>query len=142
MHPSVDLQFVAIEQDCPPSDLIILPGSKNVLGDLKQLIDKGWRKHIHKHLRYGGKVIGICGGYQMLGHTLHDPDAIESNLSHADGFALLNTKTTLHPEKQLKKASANIINDKLSKASVQGYEIHCGVTLPLPSTQDLSLIHI
>lgn len=61
----------------PDADLLILPGSKNVLADLAWLRDAGWDALIKRHLRYGGKVIGICGGMQMLGRTLADPHGVE-----------------------------------------------------------------
>ena len=128
MHADVDLQFVSVEQNAIEADLIILPGSKNVLGDLAKLKAAGWSKLLKRHLRYGGKVIGICGGYQMLGGQISDPDAIETNLGTAQGFELLNTATVLHPEKQLKRVSGSFASDELKSATVKGYEIHCGVT--------------
>ena len=67
MHPQVDLQFIGPGADIPPADLIIVPGSKSVRADLVWLKTNGWDKVIERHLRYGGKVLGICGGYQMLG---------------------------------------------------------------------------
>lgn len=128
MHPNVDLQFVSVDQACPPADLVILPGTKNVLGDLERLKNAGWTQVLNKHLRYGGKVIGICGGYQMLGDLLSDPDAVETKLGECKGFGLLPITTILKPEKQLKRVSGNFINSQLSDAAIVGYEIHCGVT--------------
>ena len=128
MHPNVDLQFVAIDHTCPSADLIILPGSKNVLSDLAKLKDSGWHEHLLKHLRYGGKVIGICGGYQMLGQTINDPHKVESNLASSNGFELLRLTTTLHPEKQLEATEANLIGDGFDNVKVTGYEIHCGIS--------------
>ncbi|MGK0373908.1 MAG: adenosylcobyric acid synthase [Arenicella sp.] len=128
MHPNVDLQFVSVKHHHIEADLIILPGSKNVLGDLAALKHAGWQQTLQRHLRYGGKVIGICGGYQMLGGLISDPLAIETNLGSAQGFGLLETSTVLHPEKQLKRVSGAFINPKLNKSMVNGYEIHCGIT--------------
>lgn len=138
MHPNVDLEFVSIKQPCPSADLIILPGSKNVLGDLQSLKESGWKKSIQKHLRYNGKVIGICGGYQMLGQHLNDPHAIESELNNLTGFGLLDITTDLEPEKQLKQVTGKLIGLKVNDVSFQdsgsqcieikGYEIHCGVS--------------
>ncbi len=130
MHPNVDLNFVAVDQPCPAADLIILPGSKNVLGDLAALKLAGWHTHIEKHLRYGGKVIGICGGYQMLGNTLADPHEIETAIGKTTGFGLLNIDTTLFPEKQLKQVDAEFIAPGFGRAKIKGYEIHCGVSQP------------
>lgn len=128
MHPNVNLQFVSVEQPCPPADLIILPGSKNVLGDLQQLKNAGWQNTLVKHLRYGGKVIGICGGYQMLGDLLSDPDAVETELGEVNGFGLLPMSTVLKPEKQLKRVSGRFSSPKLSHSELTGYEIHCGIS--------------
>lgn len=128
MHPDVDLLFVPIEKHIAEADLIILPGSKNVLGDLASLKAAGWEQTLKRHIRYGGKVIGICGGYQMLGGDISDPDAVETNLGHGQGFGLLETSTVLHAEKQLKRVSGSFVSAQLNKATVSGYEIHCGVT--------------
>ncbi len=128
MHPMVDLKFVSVDQTDFEADLIILPGSKNVLGDLARLKQAGWRSRLNQHLRYGGKVIGICGGYQMLGGEISDPDAIETALGSDNGFGLLNTKTILYPEKQLKRVKGTLVGDKFASAAIDGYEIHCGIT--------------
>jgi len=134
MHPKVDLEFVSIEQPPPAADLIILPGSKNVLGDLNALREAGWAKAIDKHLRYGGRVMGICGGYQMLGQTLSDPDCVETRLGQVKGFSLLPINTVLEPEKQLKRVSGRLVlaghnsGTTTKPAELSGYEIHCGVS--------------
>jgi len=128
MHPNIDLEFVSIKQPCPNADLIILPGSKNVLGDLSSLKESGWQASLNKHLRYGGKIIGICGGYQMLGQSLNDPHAIESKLNSLTGFGLLDITTTLEPEKQLKQVSGKFIVNGFNDIQIQGYEIHCGIS--------------
>jgi adenosylcobyric acid synthase len=128
MHPNVDLQFVSVKHQQIDADLIILPGSKNVLGDLAALKAAGWQQTLLRHVRYGGKVIGICGGYQMLGGLISDPQSIETNLGSAQGFGLLETTTVLHPEKQLKRVSGEFTNLQMNKSMVNGYEIHCGIT--------------
>lgn len=131
MHPDVDLQFVPVTQHQIEADLVILPGSKNVLGDLAALKSAGWGRILERHVRYGGKVIGICGGYQMLGGLISDPSAVETNLGSAHGFGLLDTTTVLHPEKQLKRVTGVFINPQIGSSTVSGYEIHCGVTSPI-----------
>ena len=140
MHPKVDLEFVSVDQPCPPADLIILPGSKNVLQDLERLKSSAWSEQLNRHLRYGGKVIGICGGYQMLGDKLSDPDAIESNQQETVGFGLLPAETVLQPEKMLKRVQAAFGADFQLRSlglgepdinhehQISGYEIHCGIT--------------
>ncbi|CAG0906741.1 unnamed protein product, partial [Darwinula stevensoni] len=101
LHPQVDFRYVWHEEVIPPADLIILPGSKNTGVDLAWLRSQGWEGAIQRHLRYGGKVIGICGGMQMLGQAIHDPHGIEGVPSSHQGLGLLDFATILQPEKQL-----------------------------------------
>ena len=126
LHPQIDFQYVKHNQPIPPADLIILPGSKNVGFDLNWLIDQGWQPAIERHLRYGGKVIGICGGLQMLGRNIFDPDQVESDTSCYPGLGLLDHQTTLNTEKQLKNRCGILNLPPFPK--VQGYEIHAGIT--------------
>ncbi|WP_018986781.1 cobyric acid synthase [Methylophilus methylotrophus] len=125
LHPQVDLQFVRLSEPVPAADLIILPGSKNVRGDLAALRQHGWEPLIARHLRYGGKVLGICGGFQMLGQQLHDPLAIEGEAGSSAGLGWLAMETTLEPHKQLKQVSGKLA---FAEAAVQGYEIHMGIS--------------
>lgn len=125
LHPQVDCQFISADADIPDCDLIIIPGSKNVRDDFNWLKQHGWKEHINKHLRYGGKLLGICGGFQMLGKKIHDPEGIESTAGSVDTFALLDFETTLADDKQLKNVSGHLVH---SKEKVSGYEIHCGIT--------------
>ncbi|MCK9797521.1 cobyric acid synthase [Pseudomonas sp. MAFF 302030] len=125
LHPQVDLQFVGPGQDIPPADLIILPGSKSVRGDLAYLRANGWETAIARHLRYGGKVLGICGGLQMLGQQVHDPLGLEGAAGSSAGLGLLDFETVLEEEKQLRNVRGRL---GLENAEVSGYEIHAGVT--------------
>ena len=125
LHPHVDFQFVKISDPIPPGDLMILPGSKNVRGDLAYLIDYGLGKAIAKHLRYGGKLLGICGGFQMLGEAIHDPYALEGVAGSSKGLGFLAMQTTLEQNKQLKLVQGTLA---FADASVTGYEIHMGVS--------------
>ncbi len=125
LHPQIDLQFIAPNQAIPQADLIILPGSKSVIADLNALMEYGWQHAIYKHLRYGGKVIGICGGFQMLGTTIADPDRIEGSIRQCDGLQLLDINTILKPDKQLRNVSGTL---SFNHAKVTGYEIHAGIT--------------
>lgn len=125
LHPQVDLQFVRLSEPVPAADLIILPGSKNARGDLAALRQHGWEPLIARHLRYGGKVLGICGGFQMLGQQLHDPLAIEGEAGSSAGLGWLTMETTLEPHKQLKQVSGKLA---FAEAAVQGYEIHMGIS--------------
>ena len=124
LHPDVEVIFHPIEQPPPPADLIILPGSKNVISDCKALQANQWDAYLNRHLRYGGKVLGLCGGYQMLGQMIHDPDGFEGPSRSARGFGLLNCETTLKPVKQLKQ----VLGQLETGEAVSGYEIHMGET--------------
>ena len=125
MHPQVDCQLVRQRQSPEAIDLIILPGSKHVRGDLQWLRDTGWDERIQKHLRYGGKIIGICGGYQMLGNWVHDPDAVESQAGSSEGLGLIDIETRLTGDKTLRNVTGKLLS---SNIPVKGYEIHAGIT--------------
>ncbi|MGY1879795.1 cobyric acid synthase [Pseudomonas reactans] len=125
LHPQVDLQFIGPGQPIPAADLIILPGSKSVRSDLAYLRANGWDTAVARHLRYGGKVLGICGGLQMLGEQVHDPLGMEGAAGSSDGLGLLAFSTTLEEEKQLRNVRGRLL---LEDAEVSGYEIHAGVT--------------
>ncbi len=123
-HPEIDFQWVKHQQAIPPADLIILPGSKNIAFDLQWLKQQGWQNALQKHLRYGGKVIGICGGLQMLGKQILDPHQIESAHTIIEGLGLLPHTTELQPNKTLKQVQGTLNLSNTPK--VKGYEIHHG----------------
>jgi adenosylcobyric acid synthase len=125
LHPQVHLRFIGPDETIPRADLIILPGSKSVRADLAWLRAKGWETAIQRHLRCGGKVIGICGGLQMLGAAIHDPHGIEGDAGSSHGLALLDMETTLDPEKQLRNVRGRLT---LGDVETTGYEIHAGVS--------------
>ena len=125
LHPQVDLRFVGPGQTIPGADLIILPGSKSVRADLAWLRENGWEAAIGRHLRYGGKMLGICGGLQMLGECIADPLGIEGAAGQSNGFGLLALSTELAAEKQLRNVLGRFC---LDDADVCGYEIHAGVS--------------
>jgi adenosylcobyric acid synthase len=132
LHPQVDFRYVGHLESIPPADLIILPGSKNTGFDLAWLRSQGWEAAIRNHLRYGGKVIGICGGMQMLGQAIHDPHGIEGVPGSHEGLGLLELETTLQPEKQLTNRHGFLApplqKEGLGEDFLQGYEIHCGIS--------------
>ena len=125
LHPQVDFRFIGPGEAIPPADLVILPGSKNVRHDLQWLKDNHWIPALQRHLRYGGKLIGICGGYQMLGDVIADPLGIEGEPGNSEGLGLLRVETELRPHKQLRRVEARLAPDN---TPVCGYEIHAGVT--------------
>ncbi len=126
LHPEVDFRWIGPGEAPPAADLIVLPGSKAVRADLDWLRAQGWDKAITRHLRYGGKVIGICGGYQMLGQAIHDPLGLEGGGGSTRGLAVLDVETTLEPEKQLRNVSGHL--NLPGSPPMAGYEIHLGVT--------------
>ncbi|WP_293266043.1 cobyric acid synthase [Neptunomonas sp.] len=129
LHPSVKLTYVGPDQPMPAADLIILPGSKSVRSDLEWLRNQGWDTQINKHLRYGGKLLGICGGFQMLGHTIDDPHAIEGKAGCSLGLHLLAMDTCLHPGKHLSNQIGTFCLGDKEAVVVAGYEIHCGTSI-------------
>ncbi|WP_235953404.1 cobyric acid synthase [Noviherbaspirillum galbum] len=124
-HPDVDLRFVGPGQPIPPADLIVLPGSKNTRADLAWLRGQGWDEAIRRHLRYGGKLIGICGGFQMLGESVADPEGVEGAPGDTAGFGLLDMRTGMRREKRLAQVAGRCA---FADAAVSGYEIHMGVS--------------
>jgi adenosylcobyric acid synthase len=124
-HPQVHFRYVGPDADKPPADLAILPGSKSVRADLAWLRAQGWDAWLARHLRYGGKVLGICGGFQMLGHRVCDPQGHESAAGTSAGLGWLDVATTLTGEKALRNVGGRLA---FADAPVAGYEIHLGVT--------------
>ena len=123
LHPEVTVEFVKTAADCTAADLVILPGSKSVRDDLDWLANKGWDVFIKRHLRYGGRLIGLCGGYQMLGKAIHDPKGVEGKPGSSIGLDYLDMETTLNEKKCLRHVSGNL---SLNNTPVSGYEIHAG----------------
>ncbi|WP_238327662.1 cobyric acid synthase [Paraburkholderia mimosarum] len=127
-HPQVDFTYVRTGEAPPAADLVILPGSKNVRDDLAWLRAQGWETALARHLRYGGRVIGICGGMQMLGHTIADPHGVEGEPGAVEGFGWLDYETELTREKTLKNVTGALALEGAGEARVAGYEIHMGET--------------
>lgn len=107
------------------ADVILLPGSKATRADLEALYAEGWDIDIKAHVRHGGMVLGLCGGYQMLGHRVIDPDAIEGPAGETKGLGLLDVDTVLVDDKTLSESRGV---DSATGAAVEGYEIHIGRT--------------
>jgi adenosylcobyric acid synthase len=124
-HPEVDVQFVGPGEVPPACDLIVLPGSKSTRADLAWLRANGWQEAIERHLRYGGRLIGICAGFQMLGRFVHDPLGIEGEPGSSVGLGWLDMETTLEARKKLRSVAGKLVQGEVR---VSGYEIHCGVS--------------
>jgi adenosylcobyric acid synthase len=126
LHPEIDFRWIGPGQAPPPADLVVLPGSKSVAADLTWLREQGWAPYLQRHLRYGGKLIGLCGGYQMLGRRLNDPAGLEGRPGSMDGLGFLDCETTLEAEKQLQNVAGRLALP--GEPTMTGYEIHMGVT--------------
>lgn len=125
-HPRVDLQYIRAGEVIPAADLIILPGSKAVRADLQWLHEQGWSQAIQRHLRYGGKLLGICGGLQMLGQVIHDPLGLEGEAGSSLGLGLLDLETWLESEKVLRNTTGWMVGLGDQQIPARGYEIHAG----------------
>ncbi|QUJ75277.1 cobyric acid synthase [Sulfitobacter albidus] len=125
-EPGVDLRIVPPGTPLPAdADVVLLTGSKSTISDLAALRAQGWDIDIAAHIRRGGHVVGLCGGYQMLGQTIADPDGIEGPAGTVDGLGHLDVHTVLEPKKNL---SLRHGTHPASGADVSGYEIHLGAT--------------
>jgi adenosylcobyric acid synthase len=123
-EPDVELVMVRAGEPIPTdAGLIIIPGTKSTIGDLARLRENGWDAQIHAHVKRGGYVIGICGGYQMLGQKIFDPERIDGDVEAADGLGLLQVETVMQREKQLGQVQGVA---QAYGTAVEGYEIHCG----------------
>ena len=124
--PSVDVVIVSPGSALPgDADLVLIPGSKATISDLEDFRAQGWDIDLAAHVRRGGHVMGICGGYQILGRRIADPDGIEGPPQTVQGLGLLDVETIMTPEKHLSITSAR---SALGGEALQGYEIHVGRT--------------
>ncbi|WFE73654.1 cobyric acid synthase [Roseinatronobacter sp. S2] len=125
-EPGVELVMVRPGQPIPGDvRLVILPGSKSTRADLAFLRAQGWDIDLAAHVRRGGHVLGICGGYQMMGRQVSDPDGVEGGPGDMQGLGLLDVATTMTPDKRLERVRARHVATGLD---VAGYEIHIGRT--------------
>ena len=127
-HPLLGVRYVERADALGAPDLVILPGTKNTTGDLLWLRECGLEAAICRLAAAGTPLLGVCGGYQMLGSRLEDPDGVEGAVRTLRGMALLPCETTFRPEKTLTQRRAEIIAGPLAGARLEGYEIHMGTT--------------
>jgi adenosylcobyric acid synthase len=124
--PGVSVDIIPEGRPLPlDANLILIPGSKSTIADLARFRAQGWDIDLFAHVRRGGQVLGLCGGYQMLGTRIEDPDGIEGAQGGVDGLGLLHVTTVMTAEKRLALTDATHIASGLP---VQGYEIHIGRT--------------
>ena len=127
----VSVRYVMRGQQIGNPDLLIIPGSKNTIEDLIYLKNSGLSEQIIKLKRRGKRIVGICGGYQMLGNILKDPHHTESAISEMPGLGLLDIDTVFEEEKTTTQVEGKIVSgvlSNLSEKSIAGYEIHMGIT--------------
>jgi adenosylcobyric acid synthase len=125
-EPSVEVVFVPPGKPLPAdAGLVVIPGSKSTIGDLLAFRENGWDRDLAAHRRRGGHVVGICGGFQMLGRAVRDPDGLEGSVRQVEGLGLLDVETVMEPEKTVRNATARSM---LFDLPLEGYEIHLGRT--------------
>ena len=126
LEPNVEVALINPGTPLPlDADLILLPGSKSTISDLEFLIGQGWHIDIAAHIRKGGHVLGLCGGYQMLGKSIKDPERIESDKAEIKGLGQLDIETTLREQKTLENIRAKPVGTDLD---LQAYEMHIGIS--------------
>lgn len=136
LEPAVRLVMVPPGQPIPAeAALVVLPGSKATIADLAALRAEGWDIDIHAHVRRGGHVLGLCGGYQMLGHSVADPDGIEGSTTQAAGLGLIDVETRLAPTKILRMVTGTALG-----APTRGYEMHMGETTGAGTARPFAVI--
>ena len=131
LQPGCRLRYAESAKDLEGADLILLPGTKNTIEDLIDLRSRGLDAAIIRHARRGGMVVGICGGYQMLGNRLRDPERTESNVPETAGLGLLDLDVVFDPEKKTVQSVGTVIcasgwMGELRGLALDGYEIHAG----------------
>lgn len=126
-EPQVEVVFVPSGQRLPEdAGLVVIPGSKSTIGDLLKFRENGWDRDLLAHRKRGGHVVGICGGFQMLGRMVRDPDGIEGSATEAEALGLLDIETVMELEKTVRNVSARSVQFDLP---LEGYEIHLGRTI-------------
>jgi len=126
MEPNVRLTMVSAGGALPgDADVVLLPGTKSTVGELAWFRKQGWDIDLAAHIRRGGRVFGICGGYQMLGRWVRDPDGVDGNPGEAVGLGHLDVETRMLADKSVRRAQGR---ESVRGARVEGYEIHSGCT--------------
>jgi adenosylcobyric acid synthase len=135
---NVNIKYIKSGESLPvDTDIVILPGSKSTIADLEYLKSEGWKQALEAHLGRNGQIIGVCGGYQMLGQKIYDPEHIESELDEIEGFGLLDIETEMAPQ----KITENVVAEtQVFNANVNGYEIHIGRTTGADCERPFSII--
>lgn len=134
-YPGVNLTYIKKGMTIGEADAVIIPGTKNTLEDLAAVKSQGWHEEIRKLYKEGAVIVGICGGYQMLGKTIRDPNHIEGSIEQSEGLGLLDVHTQIEMEKVTTRISGKVpeglpgLAGALGGSQVDGYEIHMGKTI-------------
>ena len=131
--PDVVVYYTRKPEEARAADVLVLPGSKNTIPDLLWLRENGWEEMVHSHVAAGKPLVGICGGFQMLGREIRDPHRAESDIEFVPGLGLLDVTTVLAHEKITRQATARLFAPAHfaqdgSDPMFSGYEIHLGET--------------
>jgi adenosylcobyric acid synthase len=143
----VSIRYVDYGETLGNPDMVIIPGSKSTIDDLKYIRENGLEQQIKELHKRGKLIFGICGGYQMLGKTLKDPYHVEGEVEEFDGIGLLDTETTFEMEKTTTQVEATIFGglggymDNLEGKKVKGYEIHMGISKIGKNVNNLNVIN-
>ena len=128
-EPDISVKYISVGEKLSDFDLLIIPGSKNTIDDLLTLKENGFDKEIYEFLSLGGFITGICGGFQILGEKILDPNHVESSRDYVNGLKLLNFVTVMEPKKTTRQVEVKV-NSNMKALHVdeilQGYEIHMG----------------
>ncbi len=138
-EPQVEVVFVPPGRRLPAdAGLVVIPGSKSTIGDLAKFRENGWDHDLAEHRRRGGHVVGICGGYQMLGRMVRDPQGIEGTMTEKEGLGLLDVETVMEPEKTVRNVTAHSVR---FGTPLSGYEIHLGRTAGPDCTRPVAVVN-
>ena len=133
-EPDAALHYLTDPASAPALDVLILPGTKSTVSDLNWLRQAGWETALARHLRGGGWVAGICGGFQMLGHRILDPHGVESKIAESIGLGRLDFETVFERDKITAQVEGYEVSSGLA---IRGYEIHAGHAVRAPGSEPL-----
>ncbi|WP_226582102.1 cobyric acid synthase [Acuticoccus sediminis] len=129
LEPGVSFTLASLAEPMPEADLVVLPGSKSTIADAKALVAAGWHIDLAAHVRRGGAVIGLCGGYQILGRVIRDPAGHEGAPGETPGLGLLDVDTEIRAPKVTRQSEGVCALPGLEDVPVRGYQIHMGRTV-------------
>jgi adenosylcobyric acid synthase len=137
-EPGIEVVFVPPGKRLPAdAGLVVIPGSKSTIADLAHFRANGWGRDLATHRRRGGHIVGLCGGYQMLGRSVSDPDGIEGAATKAEGLGMLDVDTVMAAQKTVRNTAAQSVR---FDTPLEGYEIHMGRTEGVDCLRPVALV--